>query len=154
MTDFLSYADLERLTGFTYRTIRKRLSDLPSKKEEGREVLFSSKEALPLLFAVSDSEEWNLSRERAKLAKVQTEKIELEIGRLRGELVDRKEWLDCWGKALVSFKDKITGVGLRMSGEIFQSQSEEVVYELLCRYSNSALDSIVEDALGRSQESL
>lgn len=79
------------LLGIDYRTVRRRVSaaGLQPTRRNGRQLLFNSAELLPVVLgAVDDCDgRLDLSQERAKLAKVQTQKYELELEVLRGKLV-------------------------------------------------------------------
>ena len=73
----LSMADLERLTGVTFKPIQKRLANLEPEEVKGSKKLYCSKKALPLVLRVNNKADLDLSLERAKLARAQTEKIEI-----------------------------------------------------------------------------
>ncbi len=85
----LSINQLATLSGSTHRTIRKRLADLAPVRVTGNALLYNPKDALPLIYLGSDKgESLDLSQERARLAKVQTERQALLLERDRGRLIE------------------------------------------------------------------
>jgi hypothetical protein len=78
----LNVSQLARLTGFDRRTVRQRLAGLEPVERTGRELLYESRAALAQLY-LSDS--LDLSRERARLASEQADRIAMENAEARGE---------------------------------------------------------------------
>ena len=75
------YENLSKLTGQSYRTLRKRLEEagVVSVSKKGRKFLFESKEALPVLYGQGlDETKLQLDQERAKLAQQQERKLKRE----------------------------------------------------------------------------
>ena len=71
----LSMADLENVTGITFKPIKKRLEGLEPVKIQGVKKIYDTKEALPLIYQIKDQSTLDLDQERAKLAKAQTQKF-------------------------------------------------------------------------------
>jgi phage terminase Nu1 subunit (DNA packaging protein) len=80
----LSVSQLATVTGFDRRTVRQRLAGLEPVEQTGRELRYESRAALAQLY-VGDTLE--LNRERARLAAAQAERVEMQNGVERGELV-------------------------------------------------------------------
>jgi hypothetical protein len=78
----LNVSQLARLTGFDRRTVRQRLAGLEPVEQTGRELRYASSAALAQLY-LSDS--LDLSRERARLASEQADRIAMDNAEARGE---------------------------------------------------------------------
>ena len=77
MGDQLTYTDLQRLTGKTFRTLKDRFekSGVAPVKRDGRSIWFNSEEALPAIYAPKDKGgELVLEEERALLTNEQCRK--------------------------------------------------------------------------------
>ena len=112
----VSLNHLSSLTGQSYRTIKKRLTDaglrpVQDSKKPGCAILFESADALPILYGVgSDIEKLNLEQERAVLAQEQTRKVKIDNDLREGLLVSTDlvtETLVKVGKQIISILDSI-----------------------------------------------
>lgn len=112
----VSLNHLSGLTGQSYRTIKKRLTDagirpVQDPKKPGCAILFESSEALPVLYGVtSDADQLDLSQERAVLAQEQTRKLKLENDLKEGHLVSTDlvtRTLVQVGKRIIAILDSI-----------------------------------------------
>ena len=133
----LSMADLERLTGVTYKPIQKRLSDLEPKKIDGLKKMYCSKEALPLVLRVNNQAVIDLSTERAKLARAQTEKIEIDIKKQLAKLVDKDEFMEDFQKSFASLKEGLLQLGDTVAQEIVDTGLK----------SKDAISNVIEDRI-------
>jgi hypothetical protein len=79
---------LMELTGKSFRTVKKRLEPLNPVREDGRAAFYDTKAALELLYPTVASE---LARENLLLERARREKVEIEVGQMRGVLVPIKE---------------------------------------------------------------
>ena len=115
----LSMADLERLTGVTFKPIQKRLAKLEPEEVKGAKKLYCSKKALPLVLRVSTSQAvLDLSAERAKLARAQTQKIEIDIKKQLEQLVDKDEFMEDFEKSFISLKESMLQLGDSVAQEV------------------------------------
>ncbi len=97
--------DLADMCGMHRETVRKRLRDLPKAEGNGREVCYDSVEALPRLYRVNGhGGPLDLSEERAKLAKSQTERVSLDVQRLQAELLDTDDVRRAWSDLVERFE--------------------------------------------------
>ena len=103
----LSIAEIEKISGFSYKTIKKRLENLAPIRRKGNSIFYESRDAIPLLFKAESEGRLNLDQERAKLAKAQTEKVELESSKLKGTLVDANELAEAFKKEIIAAKAKL-----------------------------------------------
>ena len=114
----LSIADLEKITGITFKPLKKRLDDLEPVRIDGVKKLYDSKEALPLIYQIKDQHTLDLTQERAKLAKVQTQKIELDIKKQMETLVDAENFMKDFQQSMISLREKLLQLGDSISQEI------------------------------------
>jgi len=110
------------LLGIDHRTTRRRVNKacLQPTRRNGRQLLFNSAELLPVVLgAVDDCDgRLDLSQERAKLAKVQTQKYELELEVLRGKLVDVSAITEQFGAIVSSYRSVMISLPVRMVSAI------------------------------------
>jgi len=78
---------LTKLTGSTRRTILNKCNELSKVTGKGREHLFESKDALPLIITGRKVGDKTLESERTRLASAQAEKTELEVLVIKGDLI-------------------------------------------------------------------
>ena len=134
----LTHAELEDLTGLTFKTIKKRLEGIETQKV-GQKSLVDSATALKMLYASkSQNSELCLEAERAKLARAQTNKIELETQILREQYLDKDELTQMYGKILVEFKDHLRGLPLKIAGKL-AGQDQQTIFSELGKHIDEAL---------------
>ena len=122
----VSMADLERLTGVTFKPIQKRLADLEPDEMKGSKKLYCSKKALPLVLRVGGSKEaLDLSTERAKLARAQTEKIQMDMAKQMEKLVDKEEFMEDFEKSFASLKESLLQLGDSVAQEIVDTGGKD-----------------------------
>ena len=103
----------------------------------------------PVVRALYDKQKLDLNEERAKLAKIQTEKQQIEINKLNGELVPIGEVRKEASKVATSIKSKLTSMPARMAGQLstmsddaeIESALEEEIQQILEDLSNEDNDS-------------
>jgi phage terminase Nu1 subunit (DNA packaging protein) len=112
----VSLNHLSSLTGQSYRTIKKRLTEaglrpIQDQKKPGCAIMFESADALPILYGVaSDNEALDLSQERAVLAQEQTRRLKIENDLKEGFLVSTDSVTEAIvrvGKQIISILDSI-----------------------------------------------
>jgi len=118
----LSMADLENVTGITFKPIKKRLEGLDPVKIQGVKKIYDTKEALPLIYQIKDQSTLDLAQERAKLAKAQTQKIEIEVEKSLEKLVDVEAFMEEFQKSFISLKERLLLVGESSAQEIIGSK--------------------------------
>lgn len=128
----LNLQEIEQLTGFTFKTIKKRLQSAGLKpvRKKGKATLYDTYELLPALYKKQSSDAEQLTLERARLAKVQAEKVKVETSRLLGKLVDKEEWCKDWSAMIVDFKNKLLSLPLKVAPKLAGKRSDEI-YALL-----------------------
>lgn len=84
----LTISELEDLTGKNYRTIKKRLGDLEPVRTKGTAKYYNAKEAISLVFTSEEAEtQYDLNKERARLAAMQADRNKLDYMKQVGTLV-------------------------------------------------------------------
>lgn len=79
---------LMELTGKSFRTVKKKIESLKPVREDGRAGHYSTVDALKLIYATAvDKANSELAKETLLLERARREKLEIEIGKLRGDLV-------------------------------------------------------------------
>lgn len=110
---------LTRVTGRAYRTIRDRLADLQPAVPKTRGALYDTRHALPLIYSDGGSpDNLDLAQERAGLARMQRTKIELEVGKLRGELVLRSMLSKALEFLAVTFRSRLMSLPRKLALQI------------------------------------
>ncbi len=80
------------------------------RKRTGRVALYYLADLIALRLERVDRGEAELSRERARLAKLQTDKVQIELDILRGELVPADEILAAWEPIAGATRTKVLGI--------------------------------------------
>ncbi len=134
----VSYSELSRLTGKTYRVIRARLESARLKPaesgEKGKSYSWDSVKALEAIycnvpFAENGFErDIDFEKERARAEKERADKLELENARRRGELLEAAEVGRELSTLLVSFKTKLSGLPSRLSAMVDDSDERRRLF--------------------------
>ena len=105
---FLSLREIEDLTGFGFKRIKKNISHIEPKKIEGTIHYYDPKEVFPLLYANVEQKGnlLQLDQERAKLASKQAERTEIIIQQMRGELVETASLSEALNKTFGYIRSK------------------------------------------------
>lgn len=122
----VSYNELTRLTGFSYRTIRKRIDGLiPVGASRTHADLWDSKEALELIYSwknksktPSNGDEQgsaNLTEERAKLERARRIGQELKNAEAMKDLIPADEVSSAWGRIASSLKRRFLALPDRLA---------------------------------------
>ncbi len=137
--NLISLAGLERLTKKSYRTLVKRLEAIAPAETNGKEILYDIHQALPAIFT---DPVMDLNKERAMLARAQTQKINLEIKKMQQELVDVDVFSDAYNKKMAAFRDKLLNVALKLAGEVSICQDVDANYRTIYTTMCEALDEL------------
>jgi phage terminase Nu1 subunit (DNA packaging protein) len=104
----LSLREIEDLTGFGFKRIKKKMGHLKPQKIEGTIHYYDTKEVLPLLYSNVEKTKnlLQLDQERAKLASKQAERTEIIIQQMRGELIPTAAISEALGKTFGAIRSK------------------------------------------------
>lgn len=135
---------LTKLTGSTRRTILNKCTDLTRTTGKGREHLFESKDALPLIIGGRKTDDKTLESERTRLASAQAEKTELEVDVIKGSLIPAENVESVVNNMVSSFRAKMLSLPTKAAPSVVQladvAEAEgllrEYVYEALTELSD------------------
>lgn len=153
----LSYVTLNQLctlTGMTYRTLKKKLAEVdPAEGDEENTLLYKPNEVLPIIYGIVDAsgEEievekkiYDLTNERARLAKFQADKAELEVSVIKGNLIPAEQVEHGWSKMAAAFRSKILGIPSKVAPQVAAEGDVRVIEQLLRTECNEALSELSE----------
>jgi GTP-binding protein EngB required for normal cell division len=105
----LSLREMEDLTGFGFKRIKKKMGHLKPQKVEGTIHYYETKEVLPLLYSNVEKTKnlFQLDQERAKLASKQAERTEIIIQQMRGDLVETASLSEALSKTFGHVRSKM-----------------------------------------------
>ena len=135
---------LTKLTGSTRRTILNKCHELTRVQGKGREHLFESKDALPLILNIHKHDNKTLETERTRLASAQAEKTELEVEVIKGTLIPAENVEAVVNGMVSSFRAKMLSLPTKAAPSVVQladvAEAEtllrDYVYEALTELSN------------------
>lgn len=138
------------LTGSTRRTVLKRCQDLERRPGKGREFLFESREALPVMFGLSTNgttlfqDKNALDKERTRLASAQADKTELEVEVIKGNLIPTDMVKEAVGSMISAFRSRALSIPTKAANHVVMMADPVQVEELLRRYIYEALEELSE----------
>ena len=108
---------LADLTELNYRTVKSRLKRLTPLEESSKGIIYSSADALALLYeAKTDSQDGlNLTAERARLAKEQADGQALKNAESRKELIPVSQIKEVWARIITSARNNFLALPSRLS---------------------------------------
>jgi hypothetical protein len=143
MSRQLSIRDLIDLTRKSDKTIKKKLETLtPTPGPKGAK-LYDSAIALSMLY----SDVGDLSTERAKLTVLQQQKAEIEIARLRGELISFNDVLNLFGRQCSAVRARLLAQPTSMAKLLSMESDPAKVKALLEEWIVDALTELTTDKL-------
>lgn len=162
----LSYVTLNQLctlTGKTYRTLKKLLEDVPTyESEEGEDVLlYSPQEALPAIYKPEPVEGspgmpngmLNPIHEKARLDKLRADKVELELGVLRGRLVPVEQVEEQWLSMAGNFRMRILSISSKLALRLLNKSDPNEVQRILETEHHEALKELSQHDPGSESDS-
>ena len=134
------------LTGFTERTVKKRLDGLEMRKT-GNAYQYESKQALAALYSANE-ERLDAQRENALLARARRKKTDIEREILEGSVVKVEEVIDLWAKSINNAKTKLLAMPNRITHQILAAGDHKTalgifkdsVYEALDELASGSID--------------
>lgn len=138
----LSLAQLETITGCAFKTIKRRLGALPPVRTDGKTLYFNPHMALPMIYEVGADKERGvkpLDNERARLAKSQADRSEIEVARMRAELVPAVEIEKAWNDLATAFRAKILSLPTKLAPKLAGRNAIAEIQGVLCDALEEAL---------------
>ena len=126
--DFVTLAEVERLTGLAFKTIKRRIGDVKPEIKEGASHFYSLRKLVPLIISREKNDALDLSNERAKLAAAQTEKTELVVAQMKAKLVPVEDIEEILTKLFTSIRAKILALPSRLEA---QKPSQAEIYHVM-----------------------
>ena len=145
----VTFADLEKITGFTYRTIRRKLTEANPVREDHRSSYYNLKEVLPLIFGDNKNEKEKVTIEEIKARtrnwNVTADRSEIKKALEEGSVVPLDEAMKVISDMMLAFKVKLEALPTRIAtidGEDYffrVEQAEAIVDEALKELNDDAL---------------
>ena len=128
------------LTGFTERTVKKRLDGLEMRKT-GNAYQYESKQALAALYSAND-ERLDAQKENALLARARRKKTDIERELLEGSLVKVDEVTDLWAKSINNAKTKLLSMPSRITHQLLAAGDHKTALAIFKDSVNQALNEL------------
>ena len=139
------------LTGFTDRTVKKRLSDLEMRKGEKGAHLYESKQTLQALYSANE-ERLDAQRENALLARARRKKTDIERELLEGSLVKVDEVIDLWAKSINNAKTKLLAMPNRITHQLLAANDHKTALAIFKDSVNEALQELASGNIETNQK--
>lgn len=146
---YLSISQLSEVTGKDRRTVTKRLALVAPHTTEGRAILYDAAEAIETIF-VSDSVEGmdkKLLKAELGLEIARQAKAEIEVGKLRGELIPIGEVVRCVEKEYSFVRAQIRSLPSKLAKPLSMIADPVEVHSRLLEAVNECLAELVADVL-------
>ena len=136
------------LTGFTERTVKKRLDGLEMRKT-GNAYQYESKQALAALYSAND-ERLDAQRENALLARARRKKTDIERELLEGSLVKVDEVTDLWAKSINNAKTRLLAMPNRITHQLLAAGDHKTALAIFKGSVNEALNELASENIDGS----
>ncbi|MBI2603236.1 MAG: hypothetical protein HYW48_09275 [Deltaproteobacteria bacterium] len=116
----LTISELERLTGHTYRTLKRRLSNLDPIKGEQQKQLYRLSEILKSFLGADqfNQDKLELTQERAALAKAQAAKVRFDLELAQGKYVKIEEIEKEWDQLVLAIRGKFLALPFKLAPQL------------------------------------
>ena len=89
----------------------------------------------------------DLHSERTRLAKAQADRIEIEVGEMRGEYIQIEWVVDCWQNFTANAKSKLLGVPSKTASQVLAAKDFGEVEQIIKIEITEALQELANDGL-------
>lgn len=148
-----SISRLAQLTGRTTRTVKTKCEGLATKAGDKNAILYESREALPAILFEGLTDGLDLQDERARLAKEQADKYELENAERRGELLNAVEVREKWVEIASSVRSKLLPLPVKIARVAVGSNDLREIESKVRTELYQALNELADLAESKVQES-
>lgn len=120
----VTISEVAELTGSTFRTVRRRLAEagIEPQKRTPKSDLFASDLALRAVLiesaAADDGADLDLDEQRARLAKAQADRVEVENAVRAGELLELSDTFDGWTRLIAAARAKFIGLHMKLAPQL------------------------------------
>jgi len=119
-----------------------------ARQQRGRETLYYLPDLVRYRLARADQNENTLATERARLARTQAEKCELEVKQLRGDLIPASIILENWQPLVGAARQKVMAIKTKIKTQIPRLTDEELKkVDVICR---SALEDLANGGIPKA----
>jgi hypothetical protein len=145
-----SINELMTLTGQCFRTIKKRLENLPPVKEAGNGgTFYDLRQALPKLYQLKDDEpksliEYRVLREKseAKLAESKSQKLRFELALMKKQFISIESAEKTWASLISSFRSRMLAIPSRAALIVSNHDTPQEVEATLKEFIHEALQEL------------
>lgn len=143
----VSINQLMDITGQSFRTIKKRLETLSPDSEDGRSIFYDSHKAMPLLYANENSRstENQLGKESLLLERAKREKAEIEVQKLKGEVVFIEEVAKVVEKEYTYVRAQLRSIPSKLAKPLSMLTDPHMVHERLQEAVDECLTELAAD---------
>ena len=138
------------LTGFTERTVKKRLSNLEMRKM-GNAYHYESKQALAVLYSANE-ERLDAQKENALLARARRKKTDIEREILEGSVVKVDEVIDLWAKSINNAKTKLLTMPNRITHQLLAAGDHKTALAIFRDSVNEALQELASGSINATPD--
>jgi len=132
--------------GISHRVLGKRIEDCLPCEIKGRSKFYKIAEVAPAILKMDKPDDLDLTQERARLAKAQADKTELQLEVENGNLLLVDEVESTWADIVTAIRAKLLSLPTRISPQLIdltqpemESVLQEQIYEALEELANSDL---------------
>ena len=93
--------------------------------------------------AMMGDQNLDLTQERAKLTKKQAEKTELQIGEIKGQLIDIESVKESWAKQITACRAKLLSIPTKVTPLVIVAKDQNEVKAILKAQVHEALSELV-----------
>ena len=151
----VSGSALCKLTGCSWKTVIRRLTAAGlTATREGRTDYWESTTALAAVYEVERerASELDLGQERAALARVQRQKLELEAAARAGELVELAAVGEAWSSQIHACRARLLGLPSKLAPVLAHATHEAEIAERIRREVHDALRELAGEQGGRTPQ--
>jgi hypothetical protein len=133
--------------GISHRVLGKRLEDCEPCEIKGRSKLYKIAGVAPAILKMDKPDDLDLTQERARLAKAQADKTELQLEVENGNLLPVDEVESVWSDVTTAIRAKLLSLPTRISPQLqdlsqpeMESVMQEQIYEALEELSETDME--------------
>jgi phage terminase Nu1 subunit (DNA packaging protein) len=148
----LNIDQLVQLSRSSFRTVKARLADLAPIDTDGNSIFYDGHDALMILLNETQSEELDLSAERAKLAKVQTARAELELAVRRNEYVTIDEVIEGVEREYTAIRQALLAIPKKLASDLVNISDPFTIQNEIDKEINNVLEELSADSKARTSQ--
>lgn len=130
---------LAELTGSSVRTVKKRCEGLETRSGQNSAILMDSKQALPLIYQLSEDDRPDPTKEAALLSRERRLKTRVERLSLEGGLIPAQEVIGYCYEMAVSIRDKMLSIVPKL-----RSKYPHIDFDVLTDVDNDIRETLTE----------